>query len=92
MRELYVTTIDGEILWGSAPMRCPTCRTSKGLTVYGYLGGPARMKCPGGHEFAVPAPFDAERLMEQTANSPRRTTTSYTFGSLPDPDHFRRRD
>lgn len=88
MRELRKTRITGQILYGDEVLRCLMCCNDKGLVVYGYLGGKGRIECPCGHEFAVPPPFDAELLLEQTATSPRRVCTSMTYGPLPDAGFF----
>jgi hypothetical protein len=90
MSEFYETRINGQIFFGHErqPMRCPNCFGTETLTVYGYRGGPARMKCTCGQEFAVPKPFDATALMEQVVTSPDRTT--HTVINMPAPSHFRR--
>jgi hypothetical protein len=79
MRETYRTVIQGQILHGTTVAKCPNCRTDRGLTVYGYLGGDARLACPCGNDFPVPPPFDAELLMRQTATDARRRVTSLTY-------------
>jgi hypothetical protein len=87
MSNEYAVTYNGQITLrttrGQIAAACPTCRTTRGLTVYGRLGEPGRLRCNCGRRFDYPNGFDAYEGLRQAVrdfhsnrSAPRRSTRS----------------
>jgi hypothetical protein len=83
MREYVWTIVNGPILHGTTPLRCPRDQVRIGLKVAGYTGGAATITCPCGHEFDPPPPFDPVYLLRIVSGDPRRKVTHLSYGELP---------
>ncbi|MFH9269206.1 hypothetical protein ACH4KN_33885 [Streptomyces sp. NPDC017546] len=65
-------TIQGLInLPDGSVITCPECDRSEALTIYGPVGGAARVMCTAGHHFDPPARVDAVALLANAADDPR---------------------
>jgi hypothetical protein len=49
---------------------CPTCGADKALSVFGYMGRPASVRCPKGHENPLPPPFNDPGLIATILSHP----------------------
>lgn len=75
--ESFDTTCTGSITAGlpegqEVCLSCPVCGETANLTVFGKLGEAGRVRCPCGHQFDPPPPFEPIRLLIDTATNSNR--------------------